>query len=427
MIKNNIVVIHIDTFKREYFASWVLGQKLKKEGFNVLLTARHSTERLLKIFSPNIFIATHSYTIDTHLLKKLKKRGTKVFIHEAEATNVSHTVSLAYPKYDNNHEEMDYKLFSGIFLWNNYTLNWLLKNKNIKRENLHLTGSIRKSKYCEIAKRNESKFTVGFLSRYELINTYDNRHIFDNLIEIDPEEEDYLWWFERLSIDAEAFSISFKLIKKLVKNGYNVSIRPHPNENLEAYNILKKYFGPFLSIDTSNSMNEWLSKVNVVFGTTSTAFTEAYLCKIPIISSSKIQNFNFKRNKDYIDMNDNFDLAAFTPSSINEAYDMCVDKKLQPKKSNEIDYYLDGFYSIRNKIDPVDKIVEVLNSHKNKPKLMGFLYYIFQNLFVLVCDLLLVFKYIILLRSYTKFKMINNYNYNRLFHKPTSFMKNLFN
>ena len=36
MIKNNIVVIHIDTFKREYFASWVLGQKLKKEGFHNL-------------------------------------------------------------------------------------------------------------------------------------------------------------------------------------------------------------------------------------------------------------------------------------------------------------------------------------------------------------------------------------------------------
>ena len=36
--------------------------------------------------------------------------------------------------------------------------------------------------------KNESNFTVGFLSRYELINTYDNRHIFDNLIEIDPEK-----------------------------------------------------------------------------------------------------------------------------------------------------------------------------------------------------------------------------------------------
>ena len=104
MIKNNIVVIHIDTFKREYFAAWVLGQKLKKEGFNILLTSRHSTKRLLKIFFPNIFIATHINTIDTHLIKKLKKRGTKVFIHEAEAANVNLQVSLHYLKYDNNHE-----------------------------------------------------------------------------------------------------------------------------------------------------------------------------------------------------------------------------------------------------------------------------------------------------------------------------------
>ena len=150
MIKNNIVVIHIDTFKREYFATWVLGQKLKKEGFKIILTSRHSTERLLKMFSPNIFIATHSFTIDKHLIKKLKKRGTKVFINEAEAHNVNHSVSLGYPRYDDNNEEIDYKLFSGIFLWNNFTLNWLLKNKNINKKNLHLTGSIRKSKYCEI-------------------------------------------------------------------------------------------------------------------------------------------------------------------------------------------------------------------------------------------------------------------------------------
>jgi len=126
-------------------------------------------------------------------------------------------------------------------------------------------------------------------------------------------------------------------------------------------------------------------------------------------------------------MNDNFDQAAYIPNSTNEAYDMCIDKKLQPKKSSEMDYFLDDFYNIKNKIDPIDKIVEVLNFHKNKPKPIGNLSYIFQYLFVLVCDLLLVFKYIILLRSPTKFKMINNYNYNRLFHKPSSIMKNLFN
>ena len=426
MIKNNIVVIHIDTFRREYFASWMLGQKLKKEGFKIIFTSRHSTERLLKIFSPNIFITTHTNTINTRVIKKLKKSGTKVFVNEAEAANVNLQVSLHYLKYDNNHEEIDYNLFSGIFLWNDFTLNWLLKNKNINKKKLYVTGSIRKSKYCEISKKNESNFTVGFLSRYELINTYDNRHIFDNLIEIDPEKGDYLWWYERLPIDAEAFSISFKLMKKLVKNGFNVSVRPHPNENLEAYKKLKKYLGPLFSIDTSNSIHEWLSKVNVIFGTSSSAFTEAYLYNIPIISSTKIQNFNFK-NDDYLDMNDNFDKAAYLPNSTSEAYDMCIDKKLQPKKSSEIDYFLDDFYSIKVKIDPIDKIVEVLNCHNNKPKLIGSISYIFQYLFVLVCDLLLVFKYIILLRSYSKLKMINNYNYNRLFHRPTRFMKNLFN
>ena len=43
-------------------------------------------------------------------------------------------------------------------------------------------------------------------------------------------------------------------MKKLVKNGFNVSVRPHPNENLEAYKKLKKYLGPLFSIDTSYSI-----------------------------------------------------------------------------------------------------------------------------------------------------------------------------
>jgi len=86
---------------------------------------------------------------------------------------------------------------------------------------------------------------------------------------------------------------------------------------------------------------------------------------------------------------------------------------------------LDEFYSIKNKIDPIDKIVEVLSVYKNKPGLVGFIYYILHYLFVLVCDFLIVFKYIFLLRSFSKFKMVNNYNYNRIFHKPTGFMKSL--
>lgn len=425
MIKNNIIVIHVDTLKREFTTSWVLGQKLKDEGFFVLLTSRHSTERLLKIFSPSIFIATHSYTISNLLLNKLQKRGTKIFIHEAEATNVNHTVSLSYPKYDNYNQELQYKLFSGFFLWNKFTLNWLIKNKSINSNNLYLTGSIRKSKYCQLSNRQIKKYTVGFLSRYELINIFDNRHLFNVLMTIDPEEDDYLWYFERLSIDSESFSISIKLISKLIRNGYNVSIRPHPNENVETYKILKKHFGPLFSIDTSQSINEWLNKVNVIFGTTSTAFAEAYLNNIPIISSSKIQKFNFQRNKDYIDMNDDFDLAAYTPKSVDEAFEICSDKNLQPKKSIEIENYLDEFYSIKNKIDPIDKILEILSNYKNKPNLAGFIYFFIQYLFVIVCDFLIVFKYIIILRSYTKFKMVNNYNYNRIFHKPNSFMKSL--
>ena len=68
---------------------------------------------------------------------------------------------------------------------------------------------------------------------------------------MDPEDINWRWYFERCAIDSETFSIVFKLIKKLIENGYKVSLRPHPNENINAYMQIKKAFGPLFEIDNS--------------------------------------------------------------------------------------------------------------------------------------------------------------------------------
>ena len=425
--KSKIVVIHIDALRREYLSSWLLGQKLKQQGFSVLLTSRHSTHRLLNFFTPDILLLSHVFTLSLSLLKNLQRRGTKIFINEVEGVDYDLGVSTTYPEY-HTEQKIDYNLFYGIFVWGEFSYQWILKNREINKKKLHLIGSIRQSKFCRPKKKNTKELVVGIISRFEIINPYDRRHPFDNLLTLDPEDENWSWWFERCSIDSETFSISFKLIRKLIKKGYKVSVRPHPNENLEAYDKLKNIFGTLFIVDNSNNINEWLSTVSVVFGPTSSAFTNAYLEQIPIISSSKIQNFYNIKHKEQADLLSRFDKASHTPASVKEAYNLCINPKLKPKKSTLLDDYFNKFYSLKNHVDPIENIINIIgNDAKHitqlKPKIINS--FIIQYFFLFICDVLLVLKYLIFEKSLTKLKAINGYNYNRLFHRPSIFMKKL--
>lgn len=424
MIKNNIIVIHIDSVRREYLSSWILGQKFKENGFHVMFTSRHSTKRLLKYFSPKIFITTHAFTINYNLIKSIVLKGTHIYINEVEGVDFESGVMSTYPEYIDN-QKVDYNLFSGIFVWNQFTHNWLLKNKVIDKEKIFLSGSIRQSKYCYKKNEKRKKPIIGFLSRFELINTYDNRHLFDNLKSIDPEDKNITWWYERISIDSEVFSIFYKLISKLIENGYKISIRPHPNENKSSYENLKSFFGESFIIDNSISINEWLSKVDVIFGTTSSAFTEAYLNNIPVISSTGIQNFKFHKNKEYTNLLSKFEDFAYLPKTINEAYEFCVNDNLMAKRSKKVDYFLNDFYSLKNGIDPIDYITKIISKKRDKSNLFTLCNFFSKSIFLIIIDFLLVLKYLIIKRSSSKLSAIINYNYNRLFHKPNSFMKNL--
>ena len=80
--QTKIVIIHIDTLRKEYLGSWLLGEILKKDGYKVLLTSRHSTKRLLNFFTPDIFICSHVFQLNASEWKKLVDRGIKIYISE---------------------------------------------------------------------------------------------------------------------------------------------------------------------------------------------------------------------------------------------------------------------------------------------------------------------------------------------------------
>jgi surface carbohydrate biosynthesis protein len=421
--QTKIVIIHIDTLRKEYLGSWLLGEILKKNGYKVLLTSRHSTKRLLNFFTPDIFICTHVFQLNASEWKKLVDRGIKIYISESEGTDHEIGVSTTYP-HEYAGQVIDYSVFSGIFVWGKFSYDWLIKNRNIDPQKVYLNGSIRQSTLCKPNRKKDS-VVVGILSRFEIINTFDKRHPFANLMSIDPENPAWSWYFERCAIDSETFSIINKLADILIAQGHLVSIRPHPNENLEGYQLLKNKFGCSFSIDESYSINEWLSTVSVVLGTTSTAFTEPYIAKIPIISTSKIQHFHYS-DADQAKLIQKFDMSAYTPASVSEAASLCIQLDLAPKSSVELDQYFKHFYTLDSPVDPIDRIVSVVDKDiqagLHLSKLLGY----FWATFILLClDILFLVIGTIRSRNLRSLGTLGIYNYNMLLHKPSLFMKNI--
>ncbi|MBU1349448.1 hypothetical protein KJ781_05250 [Patescibacteria group bacterium] len=417
-----VVVIHIDALRREYVSSWLLGQKFERAGYRVIMTSRTSTSYLFRVFTPDVVILSHVFVLSSAELTALIKRNVKVYINEVEGViNDEAGIGSTYPA-----GYIDYKLLAGIFVWSRWSRDWVIKHRNIDPQRVHATGSVRNN---IVTKRKDSQNTpaVGILSRFELINTFDGRHNFQNLLEIDPEDEAYRWYYDRCGIDSEAFSIVAKVIGILTTKGIVVSLRPHPNENVSSYQALKQKFGPLFNVDASYDLNEWLSKVSVVIGPTSTAYTEAYLANIPIISTQGIQKCHYS-GADCVRSINIFSKAAYMPKTIDDAVALCMNSSLSPVDSPELNDYFDSFYSIRKKTNPIDEIVGIV--------LRDVAAYRFSERAVFRW-LGPVLKYFIDVASLCRvaftrhpFKSLRNirqYNFNTVLHRPSEYMKQLKN
>ena len=285
MISNKTAIIHTDTLKREFFGNWILSKKLSILGFRTYLTSRFSTKKILKFFTVDLLFLSHINSLEKDLIVKIKRKKTKIFIIEVEGhLRWNEAIESYFPK------DFDYSLFNGVILWNQWSKDWLIKNRKIKKEKIHVVGSLRTFSLNFKIKKNYQK-KVGIVSRFEYINVFDNQPLFSTLIKRSKEET---YWSKfkivRLKENVDLFLILIDVIKIFLKKNYQVSIRPHPNENIENYNILKDHFNGKIDVDTREDYREWLNEVNVVVGPTSTAFAEAYLENNMIIALDSIRD-----------------------------------------------------------------------------------------------------------------------------------------
>lgn len=416
------VVIQVYSFQREYFAAWVLAKRLEGVGYKVIITSRLINKYFLKLFKPDILILSHAEVSQLPALHQLFKYGTKIYINEIEGLLYEEKGLIpAYP------ENYNYSIISGIFEWNQWTKDWLIKNRNINDEQIYVIGSIRNS--CLYKNNNNNHLntnkTIGIVCRFATINgyhdnTYQNRHIFTHLMNLDPVYEPIHTYINAHSLQMEEFITTIGIINKCIELGHKITIRPHPLENRFAYNILKERYGEAIEIDNSYSFIEFLNKVDIIISPLSTSYTDAYLLQIPIISIDNITKYQTSENKLELLM------GAYQPKTIDEVLELCNREIIVPLKSSHFENYIDIFYSLKNNPDPIKTVIDIVQQEiKASDSLKSYVSYYKGITIKVILDLLALCKLCINSHPILSIIQTKQLDYNCFLHRPNIFMKNM--
>lgn len=410
------VLIHTDALRREYPANWLLGKSLEARGYKVFLTSRATTHRLLKILTPDVVILSHVFTLSADLLASLHRRGVRIFANEVEGEIEGNEIGISgtYPK------GVSYQYFEKIFTWSEWSAKWLVREHNLDPGRVSAVGSTRLSLLRHFRSKPDCH-RIGILSRFEIINTFDARHPFENLMSMDTQNTRGRVYLERTLIEMESFSITSQIIESLVSKGIAVSIRPHPNESIEPYQLLVTKYGPLLEVDGGSDYLNWLEKLSIVVGTLSSAYTEPYLLNIPIISTEEIQENSYSASH----MNpfvETFLRACYRPRSVAELVQLCSKRDLAPIADADFRERLSAIYFMGSQKDPIENISAQVGSAR--PGYDSFISVFIRPIKLLV-DLGVIAACVLNKNPKRAFRTHLVYNYNSVIHRPSLFMRRI--
>lgn len=419
---DKLVFIHVDSLKREYSSAWLLGKELRLAGCKVHITSRLSINYLCGLFCPDILILSHTFTISNKMKNSLKAQGALIYVNIVEeVVNDNVYMEIFYRK------SLEIEKFDGIFVWSAWAKNWLIEKRNLNASQVHVIGSIRNSVIYSMNKSFKKTGAIGVIARFEGINTWNSTHPFTDLIEIDvedPEDVDGRFYLEKKIIDCETFALTAKVVRDLTSRGRKVIIRPHPNESRKIYSVLKEKFGENCEIDDSVDMCHFLSKCDVVIGPSSSAYVEAYLLEIPIVSLHAIQQNHYTS----LEVQESLDLmskGAYLPKNTSDAIELCLKSKLEPIISDEVNEFLEVTYSMKKNPNPINNLLRTLcDDGINRPKLKKLKNFAVGPFHFFIDFLFLVFSFGWGQKS-RRFSVLYNYHYNLVLHRPNSFMKSL--
>lgn len=417
------IIIYVDALRRDLLIASVIQALLKKRGFISFLVSRNTHKSCIKFIKPSLYIIVKNFlkNFEQDIINYIDK--SDIFIIDAEGAMTAERCQVHLSQFGLKFKEI-IKIVKLAFIWNKSFQDFTVENGAKKNQTI-ITGSpkIGLSKYInKINKTKPKSNKIGFVGRFSVINNFNK----DTALSISLNRYQSYDTFKRGAIgELEVLNIYYNLIEKIIdETDFIISIKPHPNESIQSWDILKNKFGNRIEICKPEiDFLEWMFTVDKIVTTPSTSMVEPLLNQIPIISIHKIMGGSTMHTY-YEDMLDGLLESVETPKNENELI-LSVKKKFTKTSEvkNKTKKTLKDFYNITgddysgyNFFD--NFFEEIINKYKPSKihKIVSGYYYLYYA----------ILNYLKFLKaSYFRNSNLFDYNYNYFATKKSPIIKRI--
>ena len=326
------VVIRAFTCRRDVASASILAKCLEFLGCEVMIASLRDFNRILRFWKPDV--AIFNVIGGGYNIKKINSNIITVFLDGEGHLPDKDAYFTTFQKNPVLLKSIDMMLLWGDVVYNQ--IKGAFPNTDLN--NMYVVGwpSLDFIRYRTSKKQKKS---IGFVMRSPVINDHQGVPTVRTIC-----NEGNL---ERTIVQCESFVASINCMKEVLeKTNYNISIRPHPLEQIDSYNQYKKHwfkeYASRVEIDETLALSEWLINQRIIISPTSTSSLEAYLLGIPIINIDELAG-NADYNRDYFHLCAEWQNLAYLPKTLSEFINLVTSNTTTIKKDKVIDDQLQDY------------------------------------------------------------------------------------
>ena len=340
------ILIYVDSVSRDLLVATILKNVLEDKQFKVFLVSRTTYKLLVKIIKPQVYIVIKNFlkNFEEDLIPYLKK--TDVLIIDAEGAMTEERCEYHFTHFGIKLDKT-LDIIKRAYLWNENFSSFLKKKLNISNKNVSVMGSPKLS----LAKYYSSPLSklnvIGFVGRFSATNDFMQRTALFTTLERKIKNDLYS---DGAIGELNVLNVYLRTIDKLIKNtNLKISIRPHPNEKFDSWNILKEKYGQRIDISGNDEdFLEWMKRVDKIVATPSTSIIEPLILNKPVICVDKVTGGS-GLNKYFEEMLDGFLDSTVRPDNENELFQKIISDEIIIKKKTDSFYKsIKEYYNVTN-------------------------------------------------------------------------------
>jgi len=360
------VVIRAFTNRRDVAPMELLKKLLERRGCEVMLANTRNFERILKYWKPHAIVVN---TISSVMVKE-RYPDCKVIFFSGEGFHGPNDPHIAIWKENPQYfENMDMGLLWGDAIKKECDEGFI-NGEDVSK--LHVVGNPKLDlvRFFPEKLKIDNKKSIGIICRFPKLNDHLGRsamHFLGTEFQL-----------EEALVQARSATTTINVIKEILeKTDFNVSIRPHPHEQVETYiDYINHWFGKKYSsrveVDDSLFIPKWIAEQRAIISPTSTSYLEAYIQNVPVINIDYLSDI-LSYNKDYIAFTKEWQEAALLPKSFDELIsllhdDEALEVKSDPVIEDQLDKYCSGGEDNSACLNAAQLIIHFLNKAKPEDK-----------------------------------------------------------